>query len=409
MNDISDFFGIDDDAIADLSRNSLGLGDIALDTETVGTSAASTISVSGSISGEGEEEGFEIHDSGQLSDGTPYAFVDYNGDGRPDQMMFDTDGDGAVDLVIERIEGGVAVYVDGTGEGTFEEALRLTDAEFAEMNPEAYQLMVDADLDYAITEVVYPDIDEGRIIGDPFAYGDEWFYQAFNGSCLPAAVAQIYNEYMGTNVSDLDFVQLANEQQLWVVDEYGVPGLPVDAAVTLLDAAGIPAQHLTDQTINDLAAYLSPPPHAVMVAIDADVYWEGAPADYINHAVLITGIDPVNGVVYLSDTGTPDGNMIEVDIDQFLEAWEAGDNQLVVTDMPAEEFQQANAVEYPESEYAETEYPAETEEAPEYAGSASESSIGPVAEWVREHAWVLLPITLGAEALVQNAESAGRD
>lgn len=395
------------------------------------------------------------HEWGQLSDGSSYAIVDVDENGRADSMVLDTDGDGVVDSAIVRLEdGSFLLGIDGDGNGSFESELPLSEAELQAAAPDAYDIMVAHDVELIPGEadpgadpgvdpaadpgVVYPEVDEGRIIGDPFAYGDDWFYQSFDGSCLPAALAQIYSEYMGVQVGDEAFVQIANELGAWIVDSEGGPGIAPGSAAEMLNAAGIPAEYLTDQTINDLAGYLSAPPHAVMVAVDADVYWSGEPADGINHAVLLTGIDPVNGVVYLSDTGTPDGNMIEVDIEAFLEAWGVGGNQLVVTELSVAEFQDAQfadpAVEPMPADALPSDAAPDLEAAPpvdpaldpagamagsdtaplrgegtvpelnlEGATLTSQGPIGQATDWVRTHPWVLVPVVIGAGAVIAGA------
>lgn len=347
-----------------------------------------------------------------------FQVVDVDADSTVDLMLFDADNDGIPEAAVERTpEGDFLVYEDTDLDGNLETTTPYTEADFAAAHPEFYSgfqsiQVVDGgtDVDAEPSEPIqpvdepqpYPEVDQGQIIGDPFAYGDEWIDQQQNGFCLPAALTQIYTEYTGEEASVTDFVDLANQHGAWMVGPDGVPGIVPESAETMLESVGIPAEHLTDQTINDLSGYLSDPPHAVMVSVDADVYWSGEPADNINHVVLLTGIDPVNGVVYLSDTGTPDGNMMEVDIDVFLEAWGAGGNEMIVAEMPAEEFQSGQEPVSPSSmdEGASMDESAEDTsgvEAPE-----AQSDRDRIADWVGDHPWVLLPVTLGTDALLQN-------
>jgi len=362
-----------------------------------------------------------------------FQVIDVDADGGVDLMLFDADYDGVPEAAVERTpEGGYLVYEDTDLDGNLETTTPYAEAEFAEAHPELYTAfqsieVVDGGADGS-TEPVdetqqYPEIDEGRIIGDPYAYGDEWIDQQQNGFCLPAALTQIYTEYTGEEAGVADFVELANQHGAWQVGPDGVPGIVPESAEEMLESVGIPAEHLTDQTINDLAGYLSDPPHAVMVSVDADVYWSGEPADGINHVVLLTGIDPVNGVVYLSDTGTPDGNMMEVDIDVFLEAWGAGGNEMIVAETPAEEFQASQAPADDGSQDDDATSKPATDEPTEVEGAGgdpyslsgedaagfevpdAESDIDRVAGWVGEHPWVLLPVTLGVEALISDSKS----
>lgn len=349
-----------------------------------------------------------VLDWAMMPHGQQVAAVDFDLDGLPDRILVDTNGDGAPDIVIERIDGGFREYYDGDLDGGFETVKEFTDAEMWAMDPDFYTFMTGettAPTDglppvpdpgpeiytepEPDTDPFAPTVDGGTIIGDPFAYGDDWFYQAFNGSCVPAAVAQIFNEYTGQNVTDLEFVDIANQEGVWVVGPDGVPGLYPQDAARLLEAAGIPATHMDGQDINDLAEFLAPPPHAVMVAVDADVFWYGESADQINHAVLITGIDPHNGIVYLSDTGTPEGNMMEVSLDDFLEAWGVGNNQIVVADVSADEFRAQNG----SAPHGDDQTGAPVED-----GDIG-ATAGGVADWVRENKWVIVPAVLGADAV----------
>ena len=51
--------------------------------------------------------------------------------------------------------------------------------------------------------------------------------------------------------------------------------------------------------------------------------------------VVVAGIDTERGVVLLSDPGSPDGNLEEVPIDVFLDAWADSDNTMIVAEDPA--------------------------------------------------------------------------
>ena len=51
--------------------------------------------------------------------------------------------------------------------------------------------------------------------------------------------------------------------------------------------------------------------------------------------VVVAGIDTERGVVLLSDPGSPDGNLEEVPIDVFMDAWADSDNSMIVAEGPA--------------------------------------------------------------------------
>jgi hypothetical protein len=56
-----------------------------------------------------------------------------------------------------------------------------------------------------------------------------------------------------------------------------------------------------------------------------------------NHQVVVTGIDLVNGLVYLNDSGTAEGAGSVIPLDQFVDAWGDCANSMIVTDLPSEE------------------------------------------------------------------------
>jgi hypothetical protein len=77
---------------------------------------------------------------------------------------------------------------------------------------------------------------------------------------------------------------------------------------------------------------------AVMVGLDAHEIWSGEDDDAgdqgsdDNHAVVVTGIDVANGLVYLNDPGTPDGQGSVIPLAQFEDAWADSGNDMIVTD-----------------------------------------------------------------------------
>ena len=54
--------------------------------------------------------------------------------------------------------------------------------------------------------------------------------------------------------------------------------------------------------------------------------------DTADHVLVVAGIDTDRGVVTLSDPGNPNGNGLEVPIDQFEGAWADSGNTMLVAD-----------------------------------------------------------------------------
>lgn len=69
---------------------------------------------------------------------------------------------------------------------------------------------------------------------------------------------------------------------------------------------------------------------AVVAIADADIIWKVPGAGYGPHAVMVTEVDTVNGVVHMNDSGPDDGADEQVSIDDFEAAWGMDGHQLVV-------------------------------------------------------------------------------
>lgn len=77
----------------------------------------------------------------------------------------------------------------------------------------------------------------------------------------------------------------------------------------------------------------------VIGEVNAELIW-GEPVDSkdrnglpaADHALVVTGVDTVNGVVHLNDSGAPDGADKTVFVEIFAKAWAASDDEIIVTD-----------------------------------------------------------------------------
>ncbi|GAA1739753.1 C39 family peptidase [Aeromicrobium alkaliterrae] len=181
------------------------------------------------------------------------------------------------------------------------------------------------------------------LVGDPFGDAELWFEQAVNGTCGPSAIAQIVSEYTGeTFANEEEFANWAIDNGVMeVLPDGTTTGMYADDIVDMLEAHGVPAELEQGLEIQDLKEMLADDV-GVAVMVDADEYWgpmygydPGPEDNAINHIVMVTGIDEDKGVVYVNDTGTPDGEAMEIPIEYFEDAWEDGNNQAVVCDEPA--------------------------------------------------------------------------
>jgi hypothetical protein len=70
----------------------------------------------------------------------------------------------------------------------------------------------------------------------------------------------------------------------------------------------------------------------LIVGVNAERIWAeegGYTSD--DHSLVVSGVDPDAGIVYLSDSGTEDGDGEQVPMDVFEAAWLPGGHDLIVT------------------------------------------------------------------------------
>jgi hypothetical protein len=226
---------------------------------------------------------------------------------------------------------------------------------------------------------------DGQVVGDPAEVSEHWFHQAQNGFCVPASIAQIVSEYSGVDYTDEQaFVELANQIGVWSVGPDGVPGITIDGTLQLLEAAGVPAHVEYGGSMESLADALGDG-QSVIVFVDADEVWYGPEAGdgdaEFDHALVVAGIDTERGVVLLSDPGDPEGDLREIPIDRFMDAWADSDHTAVVADSPSPNL-------LPDE-------PAPAEGDPD---AAAADRIGAAISTAIERPWVLLAVTLDLAA-----------
>ena len=177
--------------------------------------------------------------------------------------------------------------------------------------------------------------------GSKEEWSEHWFEQAVNGTCVPSSIAQIVSEYTGEEFPNEDaFVQYALDHGMFPDGDISA-GMTADDGAAILEAAGVPAT-VQAGTLEELDQMLADG-HGVMIAVDSG-YWdpeqealdEAAGTDVgADHCVLISEIDHEAGVVYLSDTGHPDGDMLAVPMDEFIDAWSESGNLMITADEPS--------------------------------------------------------------------------
>ncbi|MGO4205173.1 C39 family peptidase [Rhodococcus sp. TAF43] len=190
------------------------------------------------------------------------------------------------------------------------------------------------DLTAADPESVAPAAADDSVHGNPAAWTLNWFYQQINGYCGPSAVGQIVAQYTGATITDpQELVDRAVE--LGLMGDPG-EGMTLPNIEKLLEDQGVPCS-LTSSSLDDLRAKLDDG-YGVIAMVDSGEIWhpdqETDDADLPDHVLVVAGIDDERGVVILSDPGVPNGDQLEVPIEQFDDAWADSEHQMVVTDAP---------------------------------------------------------------------------
>ncbi|MDV7246247.1 MULTISPECIES: C39 family peptidase [Rhodococcus] len=174
------------------------------------------------------------------------------------------------------------------------------------------------------------------VYGDPVEWSVNWFYQQVDGYCGPSSAAQVIAEYTGVVIDDpQQLVDRALELGL-MQDGDPARGMTLPNLEILLEDQGVPCT-VQDSSIEDLKAKLEGG-YGVIAMVDSGEIWnpdteagEDATAD---HFLVVAGIDETRGVVILSDPGAPNGNQLEVPIDQFEDAWADSGCRMLVADTP---------------------------------------------------------------------------
>lgn len=334
---------------------------------TTGADGSTTVGVD--IDGDGRSEliGLDADSDGV----TELTQVDIDGDGVMDLTQLDADADGDVEVInvagsdLMLDDQGQVVELD-TEAGTFPSlpdpaegvaAPYVTEEPFVSEDPGVAEPVVEEEGSFTsehdaplIPQEVSPAPTEPGVLTDPGSddvFGlpaddaARWFAQAENGLCVPASIAQVVAEFSGLEITDeAVFAQRAIEMGFLTPESDGWSGMSLEQGEALIESFGVEAT-VTTGGLDSLALYLDQG-YDVIVGIDSSEVWEGIDDDttpegvVADHAVVVTGIDLERGVVILSDPGNPDaGNMEEVRISRFLDAWDDADREMLVTDNPA--------------------------------------------------------------------------
>jgi hypothetical protein len=208
---------------------------------------------------------------------------------------------------------------------------------------------------HAVPGTPNPPRGAGTLYGDPAAAAPFWRYQQYDDDCVEASVSDVVAELTGTRPSEQAVIKFAQSTASTVHSGpiYTKPkkrkagdGTSFDDEPTLLAHYGIRAVSIDKESaaktgvptgLQVLERDLSQG-RKVIVGVNAEVIW-GEPVEdktpdgqtEANHAVVVTGVDTVAGIVHLNDSGKEDGRDERVPIDIFTRSWDSSDDQMTVT------------------------------------------------------------------------------
>jgi Peptidase_C39 like family len=195
----------------------------------------------------------------------------------------------------------------------------------------------------------------GELYGDPAAAAPFWRYQELDDDCVEVAAADVVGELTGHEPSEQEMVKLA---QTTPSPSHSGPiytkpkkrkhgeGTSYDDAPTLLAHYGVKAVSTDKGSAKEtgvptgMAALEQDLAHGrkVIAAVNAELIWrepvedkdsDGEPES--NHAVVVTGVDTIAGMVHLNDSGSENGRDEQVPIAIFIKSWNTSDDQMTVT------------------------------------------------------------------------------
>ncbi len=350
--------GIDDQAITEADTDYDGVTDVmAVETDTDGDGYVDTLEMINDYNQDGMIDDVTVHSDtdgdgivdtvyheyDSDGDGEANAFtmaLDFDDDGEADYVetaeIVDTDGDGEADTYVHNVDtDGDGVY-DVTEAYAYDETLGILQLDAVE--PITY---VPETEEYAVPDDVYDDFenfdpddaDPDAVSGNPAEAMEEWEFQGDTNRCALYSQKFVIEELTDEDIDIEEFADIAEEQG-WFDEENGTSILNMNK---MLDYYGIENEMSFNNDIDDIKDVLDNG-GKVIVSIDADEIWYGdddnvfTPGESSNHAVEVIGIDysdPENPMVILNDSGHPDGCGSMVPLDEFVDAWEDGNCQMI--------------------------------------------------------------------------------
>jgi hypothetical protein len=190
------------------------------------------------------------------------------------------------------------------------------------------------------------------VAGDPSDDAVYWLFQGYGtGTCGATSVGMIVSDILGVPAgSNQEVVDRALQLGLIAYDPTnpawanwgGWSGMTAAQVEALIESYGVSASQYTG-TVEILAQYLDAG-HSIVAFIDSSELQTGnddALGVRADHYVEVTGVDLVNGIVYLNDPGQPSGAGMAVDLWTFADAWQDSGSVMITTDFALEAAENA--------------------------------------------------------------------
>ena len=201
------------------------------------------------------------------------------------------------------------------------------------------------------------EIDNLEIIGNPEIQAEYSEPQLWGDTCAVSAETSIIRQFgYDVNQGDMAYISATNG---WYQPGGGTASAYVG---NLMESFGIGTHSVSNASVSDLAYELQAG-HGIVIGVRSDQLWdmndplqelinflakicgydtsEYLPAD---HAITVTGISKDGSVVFVNDSGCPDGTAHPYPIDKFLDAWENSDFTYTATNDPLPSLTQGDAM-----------------------------------------------------------------
>jgi hypothetical protein len=178
------------------------------------------------------------------------------------------------------------------------------------------------------------------MFGDPGKAAQYWAEQSYGNDCVLMAVADVVGQITGHKPTEQEIIEVAQQTPSAshpgdsVYKDTEGDGTDSRDIVVLLAHYGVHATTSEDAkgdaALTALKGALGDR-HAVLVSVSGSTIWDGTAPKDGDHEVVVTGVDTVNNVVHLNDSGTEDGRDLRVPLDTFMKGWSGGDFEMTVT------------------------------------------------------------------------------